>query len=178
MSRAFIFHKITDCYKWTQSISWKGMQMYSCQVGHLVGWRNWLTPHCNPVVIALTWFIWQATCRCGLSASDIASGNFSSMDGIAPLYGRNVRNYFFSLLKILKSVMFSGNYYSYVVLFSAFAKMLGMRRICRHTLLLASQVCVCVCERERERQTDRESTARHSIHTTARNIFTTTLLNI
>jgi len=55
--------------------------------------------------------------------------------------------------------MFSDNYY--FVLFSAFAKMLGMRGIWRHTLLLASQVCVCVCvcererERERERQTER-----------------------
>jgi len=90
MSRAFIFHKITDCYKWTRPISWKGMQMYSCQVGHLVRWRNWLTPHCNPVAIAFAWFIWQAacvkTCRCCLSASDVASGNFSGMAGIAPPY--------------------------------------------------------------------------------------------
>jgi hypothetical protein len=51
--------------------------------------------------------------------------------------------------------MFSENYY--FILFSAFAKMLGMRRICRHTLLLASQVCVCVCVCDRDREREKES---------------------
>ena len=59
--------------------------------------------------------------------------------------------------------MFSENYY--FVLFSAFAKMLGMRRICAiPCCLLHKCVCVCVCvcvraracARERERERNRQ----------------------